>query len=509
MEQEIKNIRKIEILYLGRLLPVFLRFGSDRKKSRKQDEYNYKIEHNGRTAVNVFIRLGPTFIKLGQVLSARPDLLPKEYLKAFSDLQDKVPPDNFAYAREIIEKNVGKIHNAFDEFNENAISGASLGQVYRAKYMGKEVAVKVNRHNIDYTLKRDLIVIKKLLHLFKRFMDNFLYISISNVLADFSARIYEETNYLIEAENIRRIRKNIKKYDIIVPDILFESKEVLILSYIPGIKITDVKSLKDAHIDLKKLAHKLDLTFIRMLLRNDIFHADPHPGNIAVSEEGRIILYDFGMVGRLDDDTRFKLLKLYDGLINKDPDMIIDSLTELNALSPAANRGIVRRGIELSIANLAGANVNEMDIQELLQIANNVIFEFPFHLPRELVLYMRMSSLLEGICKTLDPNFKFVLVLKDILYDEGMLQELYKKQLSEFAQKAVVSIEKGLDVLPLLKRSLEESGIQQKKDSNKMPITVFLSAIFIAMVFYIRFHPVISYIIMIADIIIFIYNLKK
>ncbi|WP_337859905.1 AarF/UbiB family protein [Ferroplasma sp.] len=508
MNTDLKGLNRKEIRYLGKLLPVFLKFSSDRNKSKRQEEYNYKIEKHGRAAVNTFIELGPTFIKLGQVLSARPDLLPKEYLKAFSDLQDKVPPDNFAYARALIEENVGAINKVFGDFNENAISGASLGQVYRATYMGIDAAVKVNRHNIDSTIKSDLIVIKKLLKTFKRFIDNYLYISISNVLSDFSARIYDETNYMIEAENIKRIRNNIKKYDIIIPDILFESKQVLILTYIEGIKVTDVKKLKQKGIDLPKLAHKLDLTFIRMLLRNDIFHADPHPGNIAISNEGKIILYDFGMVGKLDDDTRFKLLKLYDGLINKDPDTIMDSLLQLNALSPAANRGIIRKGIELSIANLSGANVNEMDIRELLEIANNVIFEFPFHLPRELVLYMRMSSLLEGICKTLDPNFKFVLVLRDILYNEGMLQELYRKEINEFVQKSIISIEKGLDVLPLLKRSLEERG-GETKENKKLPETVFLSAVLIAMILFSRVHPVISYIIIIIDIILFAFILKK
>jgi predicted unusual protein kinase regulating ubiquinone biosynthesis (AarF/ABC1/UbiB family) len=505
---ELKKLNRTEIRYLAKLLPVFLKFSSDRKKSKRQKEYNYKIEKHGRTAVNAFIELGPTFIKLGQVLSARPDLLPKEYLKAFSDLQDRVPPDNFAYARQIIEENVGKMEKVFDGFNENAISGASLGQVYRASYRGIDAAVKVNRHDIDNILKRDLIILKKLLNVFRRFIGNYLYISISNVLSDFSARIYDETNYLMEAENIKRIRSNIKKYDIIIPDVLFASRQVIILTYIDGIKVTDIKKLSEKGIDLSKLAHNLDLTFIRMLLRNDIFHADPHPGNIAVSDEGKIILYDFGMVGKLDDETRFKLLKLYDGLINKDADTIMDSLLQLNALSPAANRGIIRKGIEFSIANLSGTNVNEMDIRELLEIANNVIFEFPFHLPRELVLYMRMSSLLEGICKTLDPNFKFVLVLKDILYNEGMLQELYLKELSEFAEKSVISLEKGLDVLPLLKRVLEERD-NTPRENKKLPATVFLSAVLIAMVLFSKIHPLLSYVLIIIDIGLFAYIIKK
>ncbi len=509
MNEEIKDLNKIEIKYLIKLLPVFRKFMRDRKMSKKNDEYDYKIERNGRKAVDTFMDLGPTFIKLGQVLSARPDLLPKEYLKAFQDLQDKVPPDKFEYARKTIEENLGDITEKFQYFNENAISGASLGQVYLAKYNNTDVAVKVNRHNIDYVLKRDIIVIKRLLKTFRRFIDNYLYISISNVISDFSIRIYDEANYFIEAENLKRIRNNIKKYDIIIPEVIFVSREVLILSYIKGIKITDVKSLKEKNIDLKKLAFKLDLTFIRMLLRDDIFHADPHPGNLAVSDDGKIILYDFGMVGKLDDETRFKLLKLYNGLITKDADIIMDSLLELNALSPAANRGIIRKGIELSIANLSGRNVNEMDISELFEIANNVIFEFPFHLPRELVLYMRMSSLLEGICKTLDPNFRFVLVLRDILYNEGMLEELYRKELNEFVSKSVISIEKGLDVLPLLKRRLEETDSPVKKSDNKLYETIFLSAILIAMVLYAKINTVISFIVIIIDLIIFVFMLKK
>ncbi len=201
--------------------------------------------------MNVFIELGPTFIKLGQVLSARPDLLPKEYLKAFEDLQDNVPPDDFTLARKIIEKNVGRIEENFEQFNENAISGASLGQVYIARYKNRDAVVKVNRYNITYILQRDLIIIKRLLRLFKRFIDNYLYISISSVISDFSVRIYDEANYFIEAENLRRIKSNISKYGIIIPEIFFVSREVIILEYLPGIKITDVKGLKEAGVDTK------------------------------------------------------------------------------------------------------------------------------------------------------------------------------------------------------------------------------------------------------------------
>ncbi|SMD30367.1 ABC1 kinase family protein [Picrophilus oshimae] len=503
MSDEIKDIRKLEIKYVFELYPVFRRYIKDRKRSRSND-YNYDIERHGLRAVNTFIRLGPTFIKLGQVLSARPDLLPKEYLKAFEMLQDNVPPDPFEKAYEIIKRNIDV--NELNDLNKNAISGASLGQVYRLKYHGRDAIIKVNRYNINYILKRDIIIIKRLLRIARHFMDNFLYISIYNVIEDFSTRIYEEANYEIEANNLERIKNNLSyRNDIIIPEVLYVTKEVMILEYRPGIKVTDVKRLKEKNIDLKDLAYRIDLIFLRMLLRDDIFHADPHPGNIAVSDDGNIILYDFGMVGKLDDDTRFELLKLYDGLVNKDPDAIIDSLLSLNALSPAANRGIIRKAIEISIANFSGRDVNEIDIRELLEVANNVIFEFPFHLPRELVLYIRMSSLLEGICKTLDPNFKFVRVLRTILYDEGMLDYLYNRELSEFIKRAVASIEKGLDVLPLMKRRLEEENTKR----DKTPLIILAGSIFIAMAVFSARHPLISYIIMALDLILSFYYIRK
>ena len=229
-----------------------------------------------------------------------------------------------------------------------------------------------------------------------------------------------------------------------VPEIIPElsSKEVLTLEYVSGIKITDVEKLRAAGIDLKNLAWRLDLTFMRMLLRDDIFHADPHPGNISVMPDGQIILYDFGMVGTLDSKTRFSLLSLYDGLVNTDPDAIMDALISMGALSPAANRAVMRKSMELAIANFYGKSPDEAEVRELFEIANNVIFEFPFRLPRSLVLYMRMSSLLEGVCLQLDPEFKFVKILRELLYREGLLDELYRRQLQDFVKKTVTSLER-------------------------------------------------------------------
>ncbi|EQD45713.1 ABC-1 domain protein, partial [mine drainage metagenome] len=178
-------------------------------------------------------------------------------------------------------------------------------------------------------LRKDLAVISRLLRLARRRLDTYLYVSLDNVISDFQGRIFDEADYLKEASNITRIGENIRKRQerVVVPEVFEEltSSEVLVMKYLPGIKITDVPALKSLGIDLKNLAWRLDLLFMRMLLRDKIFHADPHPGNISVADDGTIILYDYGMVGSLDEKTRFQLLKLYDGLSNSDPDVIMDS----------------------------------------------------------------------------------------------------------------------------------------------------------------------------------------
>lgn len=510
-----RGVRRAELRVFFRLFPVFRKYLKDRKKAKNEEDgaWSYERERNGVRALNAFISLGPTFIKLGQVLSARPDLLPKEYMTSFQKLQDEVPPAPFNDVKPVIERNVGKIEDVFDEFDTNAISGASLGQVYRAVYKEKEVAVKVNRPDVENTLRRDLMIINRLLKLARGRIENFLYISVSNVINDFNSRIYDEIDYRKEAENSRRIKKNLTgKEAIIVPAVVEElsKKEVLVLEYRRGIKITDVDGLQKAGIDLKRLAFRVDLLFMRMLLRDDIFHADPHPGNISVTGDGEIILYDFGMIGNLDKKTRFSLLSLYDGLVNTDPDAIMDALIAMGALSPAANRAVMRRSMEMAISSFQGKNPEEAEISELFEIANNVIFEFPFRLPRSLVLYMRMSSLLEGICTQLDPEFKFVKVLRELLYSEGMLDELYKQQLSEFARKAIVSIEKGLDVLPLLKKKLEDdvNRMPPKRD-RKVPASIFLGSLLVSAFILAASRPLLSLIIVAADLAGFAYIMVK
>lgn len=509
-----RGIRRSEISVLIKLYPVFRRYMKDRRSTKKEEEksWNYKREINGEKAVQKFIELGPTFIKLGQVLSARPDLLPSEYIGAFEKLQDKVDPAPYSQVEEILRRNIKDFDSVFEDFQKEAIFGASLGQVHTARYNGRKVAVKVNRPGVEDRIRKDLVVIDRLLSLAKNRMEKFLYISVRNVIDDFKYRIFDELDYTKELRNAERIRKNISnRQNVIIPQAYREisGKQVLVLDYVDGIKITDNESLKKSGFDLSELAFNVDILFMRMLLRDDIFHADPHPGNISVSSDGSIILYDFGMVGNLDEKTRFSLLSLYNGLVNTDPDEIMDALVDLKALSPVANRSVMRKTMEMAISNMQGRNPEESEIRELLEIANGVIFEFPFRLPRALVLYMRMSALLEGVCLKLDPDFKFIKVLRQLLYQEGLLDELYRKQMENFVRKSIVSIERGLDVLPMLKRRLEDSEPVQVRRDLKTPASIFLGVVFLASVLEMgRLHNY-FYILMALDLIGYIFVLFR
>ncbi len=476
------------------LYPVFRRFQKDRKEAKRNSDeaWNYRRERNGMVAVERFIELGPTFIKLGQILSARPDLLPKEYVRSFEKLQDSVPPADFRLVRPIIEKEIGKIDEVFESFNPDAISGASLGQVYVARYNGKDVAVKVNRPDAEYIVKRDLVILGRILRFARGRIENFLYISISSIMKEFSVRVFEELDYRKEMSNANRIRKNIEGRErIIIPEVYEEisTSKVLVMDYVPGIKITDRKTLLEKNIDVKKLAMDLDTAFIRMLLRDDIFHADPHPGNISVLDDGTMVLYDFGMTGDLNDKTRYHLLSLYDAMTRGDVDQMADALIGVRALSPAANRGVIKRSMEIAMEGLAGKRAEDSEIRQLLEIADGVVFEFPFRLPTSLVLYMRMSSLLEGICLTLDPEFKFVKVLRKLFMDEGLFKELYAKQIGTFLEEAVRSVEAGVAILPLLKRELE-SREEARPPERKARLEMALAGgfVFIAGIYELRYQ---------------------
>ena len=457
---------------IWKLLPIALNYRRDRREIRRAEGRLVRPElyrKHGRRAVQTFIELGPAYIKLGQLLSVRPDVIPQPYIDEFSKLQDEVPPAPFEEVKPIIEKELGKpISEVFEFFDPSAVTGASLGQVYRARYHGEEVVVKVNRPKIRENMEVDTKVLFRVVPLVGRFIDQSLKLTAESVVEQFAETIKEEMDYKLEARSLVDIKKNLKSQkDVVIPEIYPEisSKSVLVLQYIGGIKISNVKALEDAGVDRKKLARRIAKVFFTMLLSQDLFHADPHPGNISIriedSADGKkltkIILYDFGMTGTLDPGTRLKLVRFYSALVNLNSSRVVDMMIALGLLQPDTNKYVIRRGVELAIADMHGQKVEETEVKALLEIANRTIYQFPFRLPKNLVLYMRMLSILEGVCLALDPKFRFVQILGNLLEEEGLVDEAYREELKDLGKRIATAFDASIDVMPLLKGYLEEN----------------------------------------------------
>ena len=489
----IKNPSKIHVAKVVlKLLPIVINFRRDRRKWVKHEGKNInevKFRKHAKKALETFIELGPSYIKLGQWLSARADLLPLPYLEELSKLQDEVPPAEFSKVKPIIEAELGKIENIFESFNSLALSGASLGQVYLARYDNRDVIVKVSRPNIETVIENDIFILRKILPLATRFIDPNLAFSAEGMLSQFIETVYEEMDYHVEADNLITIKRNLAGDNtVIIPDVFLErtSKHVLTMEYIPGIKINDVVALDRMSIDRSRLVTRVHRLFFKMLLRHSIFHADPHPGNISVANNGAIILYDFGMVGRLDNKTRLRLIRLYLGLIDKDPARTVNVLMELGTLEATVNRYVVEKAIELSIQSVYGKEVDKMEVKALTDLANKTMSRFPFRLPKNLALYMRMSSILEGIYQHHKVRFQFVKVLANILEEEeGLLRDAYIEEAETSIHRLGISLESAFTVAPLLQSFLEmqlnnKYNNKLQNDRNTLIAgTIFATGLFI------------------------------
>jgi predicted unusual protein kinase regulating ubiquinone biosynthesis (AarF/ABC1/UbiB family) len=263
----------------------------------------------------------------------------------------------------------------------------------------------------------------------------------------------------------------------------YTSKDVIIMEYIPGIKITDIEALDELGLDRQKLVIDVHKVFFTMLLRHAIFHADPHPGNISVGKDGKIILYDYGMVGRIDNETRLRLIRLYLALVEKDPSRTVAAMSDLGMLMPDYNRTVIEKAVQMTVQAMHGRKPEEMEVKALMELANKTMSKFPFMLPKNLALYMRMSSIIEGIYHTHKVNFKFVKVLKQILEEEHLIKDAYIEEIKHSFTRFAKSIEDTITIAPEIKRFMDENRVymqmQKPKSNVLLSGSILSSAIFI------------------------------
>jgi len=411
-----------------------------------------------RRLLDSLLTLGPTFIKLGQLLSTRPDVLPPEYVDVLAELQDRVPPADWENARTVLEDELGPVDERFDDFDRDAISGASLGQVYTAKVDGDPVAVKVRRPDIEGLVEADLRVIRWTLPIIVYFVDESRSFSLRNLADEFAKTIREEMDYAREAEMLTEIRGNFAgDEDIVIPTVYddYSGNRVLTMEYIQGTKISDVDELDDRGIDRSQVAERVERAYLQMIIEDGVFHADPHPGNLAVREDGAVVFYDFGMSGRVDEFVQGKIVDFYVAVANQDIDAILDALIEMGTLSPEADRATMADVMELAIQDARGEDIETYRVQQIIGKVEDTIYEFPLRLPSNLALVLRVATVVEGVCVTLDPEFDFISVATEYLTEQGYREESIRQFVEQAGDEVQGTARSLLRVPPKLESALD------------------------------------------------------
>ncbi|WP_293078317.1 AarF/ABC1/UbiB kinase family protein [Moorena sp. SIO3H5] len=366
---------------------------------------------------DTFLDLGPTFIKVGQLFSTRADIFPSEYVEELSKLQDRVPAFSYEQVEQIIQEDLGKpIKELFSAFDPIPLAAASLGQVHKAQlHSGEEVAIKIQRPGLKKLFTIDLQILKGIAYYFQNHPDWGRGRDWSGIYEECCRILWEEIDYLNEGRNADTFRRNFRSYDWVkVPRVYwrYTSSRVLTLEFLPGIKISSYEALEAAGLDRKLIARLGAEAYLQQLLNDGFFHADPHPGNIAVSHQGSLIFYDFGMMGQIKANVREQLMETLFGIAQKDGDRVVTSLIELGALSPVSDMGPVRRSVQYMLDNFMDKPFEDQSITNISDDLYEIAYGQPFRFPATFTFVMRAFSTLEGVGKGLDPEFNFMEVAK-------------------------------------------------------------------------------------------------
>jgi len=393
-----------KLIRLVRLIVFRGAEGSDKKEARLVEQSVWLRES--------LIGLGPTFIKIGQALGTRADLLPLAYVKELATLQDQVPEFSTAEAFARIETELGRsLQECYGEIDSTPVASASLGQVYRARLSsGEEVAVKVQRPDLEEIISFDVAILYRIVKLTNRFFpkanENADW---EGMLREFHATVFEEMDYVKEGRNADRFRYNFRTWRAIrVPKIYWShtSQKVLTLEFIRGTKVTDVEGLRARRISAVKVNRLLVRTYLKQLLEDGFFHADPHPGNLLVMDSGHLAFFDFGMVG-ITPRLQSQMIDAFFHVVGRDVHGLGQDIINLNFLKPGVDPETVRPVVERLFKVYLNLKLGEIKFKELTYDLAEVVYEYPFRLPANFTYIMRALMTLEGIAIVTDPGFSF------------------------------------------------------------------------------------------------------
>ena len=366
---------------------------------------------------NLLTQLGPTFIKVGQALSTRPDLIRKDFLEELIKLQDQLPAFANELAAATIEQEFGLTSEEIYSFiSSEPVAAASLGQVYRARlFTGEEVAVKVQRPNLVPILTCDLYIMRWASIWFGRFLPLNLGHDLTLIVDEFGTKLFEEIDYLNEGRNAELFAANFQDDPRVKVPIIYwrySTTRVLTLEWIEGFKLTDIERVQQANLDTDTLIEIGVTAGLQQLLEFGFFHADPHPGNLFAMEDGRMAYIDFGMMDQLQQETKETLVDAVVHLINKDYPLLAQDFVTLGFLTPDIDIKPIIPALESVLGEALGARVQDFNFKTITDQFSELMYEYPFRVPAKFALIIRSLVTQEGVALSLNPDFKIV----DIAY---------------------------------------------------------------------------------------------
>ena len=365
------------------------------------------------------LTLGSAFIKLGQLLSARPDVLPASWVEELSRLQDSVPAFSFQTAQALLEQELGERCAEIIDLDPDPLGAASLAQVHRASLRsGRQVVLKIQRPGLERLFRLDLEVMQQVAAVLQRHPSWGVGRDWVSIAQECRRVLLRELDFRLEAEHAARFRQQfLDDPGIRIPAVVWEltTRRVLCLDYVPGIKITDREAILEAGIDPAAVAEKGAASYLQQLVRFGFFHADPHPGNLAVARDGALIYYDFGMVGSLSQRLRSRLGCMVTAAAARDAGGLVSELQAAGVIAADIDPGPVRRLVRVMLTEALTPPFSANVIEKLSGDLYELVYGQPFRLPPELIFVMRALSTFEGVGRSLDPSFSLVAIARPYL----------------------------------------------------------------------------------------------
>ena len=417
--------------------------------------------------------LGPTFIKLGQILSTRGDLLPVEFIHELEKLQDTVPPTDFALIQAQVESELKKpIDEVFATFGPVPVASASLGQVHLATLPGgQEVAVKVFRPGIDKLIETDLDILLELAALAEKRTEWGKYYDVPSLAQEFADTLRAERNYEQEGQNMDRYRQMFEGEDHVrIPLVYWETttKRVLTMERIQGIKITDVQALDAAGLDREEIASRNIDILLRAVLQEGFFHADPHAGNFMVLPGEVIAMMDFGIMGHLDRVERLGLTEFFVALFSGDTERTVDAMSALGIATKATDRRHLIRDLDRLRLRYYGLDLERISARSFIEDLMAIVLSYRLKMPSDLVLVFKTIAMLEGISLQLDPDMNVFQEVEPYVRDAILEMQSPVVRLRE----AVDQVREASEAVMLLPKQLQRMLEQIEAGESNLSMTM-------------------------------------